>query len=304
MFDLDMSRRDALKLAAALGLSHTLPALADTPMLTRPIPASGEALPIIGLGTYSVFDVAGSDSEVDLRRQIVAALIEAGGSVVDTSPMYNRSEAVIGEVLSAGGFRESCFLATKIWTDGADAGKRQLERSAELMQTDTIDLVQVHNRRDLAAHWPVIAEAQEAGRVRYNGVTDYRASALDAMMTIMRRERPQFVQINYSLGERDADERLLPLARDLGIAVLINRPFMAGRLFAAVENTEIPAWARQFAASWGQFFLKFIVSHPAVTCVIPATSKLRHMVDNAGAGLGPMPDAATRERMVSFVESL
>ena len=299
-----ITRRDTLQLAGALGLSHAFPAAAQDAMLKRSIPASDETLPVIGLGTYSVFDVDGSAEEIEMRRAIVAALIDAGGTVIDTSPMYNRSEAIIGDVLEAGGFRGSSFLATKIWTDGADAGIRQMRRSAELMGAERIDLVQVHNRRDLAVHWPSLADAQASGFVRYNGVTDYRESALDAMMTIMRRERPQFVQINYSLGERAADQRLLPLARELGIAVLINRPFMAGGLFRAVGDRPLPEWATEFADSWGQFFLKFIVSHDAVTCAIPATSKLRHMVDNVGAGFGPMPDAATRQRMVKFIESV
>ena len=299
-----MTRRDTLRLAAALGFSSSLPAMSQDAMLRRNIPASGEALPVIGLGTYSVFDVAGSAEDIEMRRAIVAALIDAGGTVIDTSPMYNRSEAIIGDVLEAGEFRSSSFLATKIWTDGADAGIRQMQRSAELMGAERIDLVQVHNRRDMAAHWPSLVAAQESGFVRYNGVTDYRESALDAMMTIMRRQRPQFVQINYSLGERAADERFLPLAQELGIAVLINRPFMAGGLFRAVGDRPLPDWATEFADSWGQFFLKFIVSHDAVTCAIPATSKLRHMVDNVGAGFGPMPDAATRRRMVEFIESV
>lgn len=298
-----ITRRDALKLTGAAALSHAVPALAQPRMLTRAIPASDEPLPIIGLGTYSVFDVAGSKAEIDTRRQIVTALLDAGGSVIDTSPMYNRSEAVIGKVLGDD-LRDKSFLATKIWTDGVDAGRRQLNRSAELMDSATIDLVQVHNRRDMAAHWPSIRAAQDAGMVRYNGVTDYRASALDAMMKIMREQKPEFIQINYSLGERDADERLLPLAQDLGVAVLINRPFVAGRLFSAVAGKPLPDWAGDFADSWGQFFLKFIVSHEAVTCVIPATSKLRHMVDNAAAGSGAMPDAATRKRMVAFIESV
>ena len=164
--------------------------------------------------------------------------------------------------------------------------------------------MQVHNRRDLAEHWPTIEGLQESGAVRYNGVTDYQARAHDSMLSIMQRYEPQFIQINYSLGEREAEDRVLPMAKDLGIAVLVNRPFVTGRLFRAVGDRPLPGWANEFADSWGQFFLKFIVSHPAVTCVIPATSKLHHMVDNAGAGHGPMPDESTRQRMVRFMEDL
>lgn len=299
-----LSRRTLLRASALLGLSSSTVFAAEERMRTRPIPASGEALPIIGLGTYSVFDVAGSDEELATRLDILRALLDTGGSVIDSSPMYNRSEAVVGKLLARSNERASCFLATKVWTDGADAGLRQMRRSAELMQTERIDLMQVHNRRDTAVHWPLIQAAQEEGWIRYNGVTDYRESAADAMQAIMRRYEPQFIQINYSLGERGAERAVLPMAAERGVAVLINRPFMAGRLFRAVGDRPLPDWSREFADSWGQFFLKFIVSHPAVTCVIPATSKLRHMVDNAGAGFGPLPDPDTRARMIGLFDSL
>ncbi len=278
--------------------------VAGTAMQTRPVPGTGEALPVIGLGTSRVFDVGSTPEAIESRREVVAALVNAGGSVIDTSPMYNRSERVIGEVLDASGLRESCFLATKVWTDGSDAGERQMRRSAALMNTARIDLMQVHNRRDMDSHWPTILALKESGFIRYNGVTDYRESAHRAMQAIMRRYRPEFVQINYSLGERGAEDELLPLAADLGIAVIVNRPFMAGRLFRAVGDRPLPGWAKDYVTSWGQFFLKFIVSHPAVTCVIPATSKLKHMVDNAAAGFGPMPNAKTRRRMADFIDTL
>ena len=296
------TRRTFIKAAAALSFASS--AAGANQMRTRPIPSSQEDLPVIGLGTYSVFDVAGTEEEIAVRLDIVEALLDAGGSVIDTSPMYNRSERVIGDVLRAGSMHSRSFLATKVWTDGESAGRSQMRRSAELMGAERIDLMQVHNRRDLATHWPVIREMQQEGFIRYNGVTDYRASAIDSLMRIMRRERPEFIQINYSLGERDADEALLPLAEELGIAVLVNRPFVAGSLFRAVGNRSLPEWAREFADSWGQFFLKFIVSHPAVTCVIPATSKLHHQVDNVGAGFGELPDEATRQRMIRFIESV
>lgn len=278
--------------------------IAGTAMQTRPVPGTGETLPVIGLGTSRVFDVGSAPEAIESRREVVAALVNAGGSVIDTSPMYNRSERVIGEVLDASALRESCFLATKVWTDGSDAGERQMRRSAALMNTDRIDLMQVHNRRDMDSHWPTILALKESGFIRYNGVTDYRESAHRAMQAIMRRYRPEFVQINYSLGERGAEDELLPLAADLGIAVIVNRPFMAGRLFRAVGDRPLPGWAKDYVTSWGQFFLKFIVSHPAVTCVIPATSKLKHMVDNAAAGFGPMPNAKTRRRMADFIDTL
>ncbi len=298
------TRREALGLAAAAGLAPAaLLASEDDAMVTREIPDSGEALPVIGLGTYDVFDVAGAPEELAVRREIVDLLFERGGRLIDTSPMYNRSERVIGDVLAGDRTREA-FLATKVWTDGKASGKRQMARSAELMQAEVIDLMQVHNLRDTDVHLGTIRDWQREGKIRYNGITHYRASAHDDLERAIGRHKPQFIQINYSLGEREADRRLLPAARDAGVAVLINRPYMAGQLFRAVRGRELPDWAGDFAASWGQFFLKFIISHPAVTAAIPATSKPHHMADNLGAGFGPLPDAATRERMVRFFEAL
>ena len=299
------NRREVLAAGAALG---TLPAFlfADesADMMRKPIPASGEALPVIGLGTYNVFDVESTADAIATRQEIVARLTGAGGSLLDTSPMYNRSERVIGDVVEAGTSRQDLFLATKVWTDGREAGIEQMNRSADLMQTEVIDLMQVHNLRDTAVHMATIRQWQEEGRIRYNGLTHYTAGALEALALEMQTFKPQFIQINYSLGEREAELSVLPLARKLGIAVLINRPFQAGRLFRAVAGKELPDFAREFADSWGQFFLKFIVSHPAVTCVIPATSKPHHMVDNLGAGFGTMPDASMRQRMADYFENL
>ena len=298
------TRRDVLAAGAAFGaLPGTV--LGDEPtMLTKPIPSTGEALPVIGLGTYDVFDVDSTPEAIATREDIVARLVAAGGSLLDTSPMYNRSERVIGDVIAAGVPRDRLFLATKVWIDGKTPGARQMQRSADLMRSDVIDLMQVHNLRDTAAHMETIREWQDDGRIRYNGLTHYTASAHEALMSEMETHRPQFIQINYSLGEREAENYVLPMAQDLGIAVLINRPYQAGRLFRAVAGKALPDFARDVASSWGQFFLKFIVSHPAVTCVIPATSKPRHMVDNLGAGFGNMPDSAMRKRMADYFKSL
>jgi diketogulonate reductase-like aldo/keto reductase len=298
------NRRDVIAAGAALGLLPRVGAGETATMLSKFIPASGERLPVIGLGTYSVFDVISTPTEIELRKNIVARLIEAGGSVIDTSPMYNRSENVIGDVIRAGAPRAELFVATKVWIDGKDAGVRQMQNSAALMETEIIDLMQVHNLRDTYAHMDTIRQWQADGRIRYNGLTHYAASAHAALEDAMRKHKPQFIQINYSLGEREAENRLLPMARDSGTAVIINRPFQAGRLFRAVAGRNLPDWAHDFARSWAQFFLKFIVSHPAVTCVIPATSKLTHMADNLGAGFGPLPDARVRERMAALVATL
>lgn len=299
------SRRQILGAGLALATAPRLAITAEREnMMSKTIPGSGESLPVVGLGTYNVFDVESTPAEIELRRKIVELLTRSGGSLLDTSPMYNRSEKVIGDIVSSGTDREQLFLATKVWTDGKDAGIRQMQRSAELMQTDVIDLMQVHNLRDTALHMETIREWQESGQIRYSGLTHYTAGAHDALAREMERFKPDFIQINYSMGERQAEEHLLPLAKDLGVAVLINRPFQTGTLFRAVSGIEIPDWAKEFAVSWGQFFLKFIISHPAVTCVIPATSKTKHMIDNLGAGTGILPDKAMRKRMSDFFASI
>ena len=299
------SRRQVLGAGLALATTPRFAIAAEREyMMSKTIPSSGESLPVVGLGTYNVFDVESTPAEIDLRRKIVEALTQSGGSLLDTSPMYKRSEKVIGDIVSSGTDREQLFLATKVWTDGKDAGIRQMQRSAELMQTDVIDLMQVHNLRDTAVHMETIREWQETGLIRYSGLTHYTAAAQEALGREMQQFKPDFIQINYSLGARAAEERLLPMAKELGVAVLINRPFESGKLFRAVSGIKLPDWANEFANSWGQFFLKFIISHPAVTCVIPATSKTRHMIDNLGAGTGILPDTAMRKRMSDFFTSI
>jgi diketogulonate reductase-like aldo/keto reductase len=298
------NRREVLAAATCSALPCISFGEETVEMRTAVIPSTGERLPVIGLGTYSVFDVESTETEIASKREIMRLLIANDGSVVDTSPMYNRSEKVIGDVINAGIDRHELFLATKVWTNGREAGIAQMQRSAELMNTDVIDLIQVHNLQDTDVHMKTIREWQENERIRYSGITHYTASALDALEREMKKYKPQFIQINYSLGERDAEERILPLAQDMGIAVLINRPFQAGRLFRAVAGESLPEFATEFADSWGQFFLKFISSHPAVTCAIPATSKSHHMIDNLGAGFGQLPDRKTRERMLNYFAGL
>lgn len=298
------TRRSALQLGAALAVAPALSFSKDEKMLTRPIPASGEELPVIGLGTYIVFDVESTPANIDARQAIVKSMIEKGASLIDSSPMYNRAENVVGDIIKTSRNRDKLFLATKVWTNGKAAGERQMRASSERMNAGVMDLMQVHNLRDTDEHLATIRDWQAEGRIRYNGVTHYRAGMLDDLEAAMRQHKPEFIQINYSLTERESDQRILPLAKDLGIAVLINRPFVAGRLFRAVRDRPVPDWAREFAESWGQFFLKFIISHPAVTCVIPATSKIHHMADNLGAGFGSLPDDKTRQRMANYFASL
>jgi diketogulonate reductase-like aldo/keto reductase len=298
------NKRSTLKAGIAATLSP-LPAEAGVSrMIRRRIPTSDELLPVIGLGTYRVFDVDSSALELAPRGEIVDLMIAKGASLIDTSPMYGQAEKVVGVIVSQHDRRKDLFLATKVWTDGKAAGERQMQESARLMQADVIDLMQVHNLRDLDVHMKSIREWQEAGRIRYNGVTDYRESALDELEAAMRKHNPQFIQINYSLAEPAADARVLPLAQDLGIAVLVNRPFMTGQLFRAVRGRPLPDWAAPFAGSWGQFFLKYVVSHPAVTTAIPATSKPAHMQDNLAAGFGELPGADMRRKMADYIESL
>lgn len=298
------NRREVLSMAMTLGIVPEL-ALSETDkMLTRLIPGTDESIPVIGLGTWEVFDVAGSGDEIDARKKIMDMLVERGGSLIDSSPMYRRSEKIVGDIIRASGNRDELFLATKVWTDGKSRGESQMRRSVELMNAGVIDLMQVHNLRDTDVHMETIREWQQEGWIRYNGITHYTARAHSSLERAMREHKPQFIQINYSLGEREAEQRVLPMAEDLGIAVLINRPYMGGRLFTAVRGREIPDWATDFAQSWGQFFLKFIVSHPAVTCAIPATSKPQHMADNLAAGFGVTPDETTRQRMAAFWDSL
>ena len=298
------NRRELLSTAGALSLAPICGIAEERIMLSRAIPSSGEKLPIIGLGTYKVFDVPSTPEAIATSKAIVDLLAGEGGSLLDTSPMYDRSEKIIGDVIDAGSDRDALFLATKVWVDGKDSGIAQMQRSADLMQTKIIDLMQVHNLRDTDVHMKTIRDRQEQGRIRYSGLTHYHAGAFDALESAMKKHKPDFIQINYSLSEHEADERLLPLAADSGVAVLINRPYRSGGLFRAVRGHSVPDWAAEFAASWGQFFLKFIISHPAVTCVIPATSKPLHMQDNLEAGFGRLPDQATRQRMIDFVAAL
>lgn len=297
----EMDRRTVLKLLGGLAGCALLPeaALAATePLLRRPIPSSGEALPSIGLGTSRVFDVDDSPEARAPLMEVLESLIGAGGSVVDTSPMYGRAEEVVGDLVSAGGLRKRVFMATKVWTSGGDAGRAQMEESMRLLQVKVVDLMQVHNLLDWKEHLGTLRRWKEEGRIRYLGVTHYRVDAYAALESIMRSEPLDFVQLNYSILTPTAQEKLLPLAADKGIAVLVNRPYENGAVFSRTRGLPLPDWAAELEIrSWGQFCLKWVLSDPAVTCVIPGTSKPRHMVDNLGAGFGPLPDRHQRDRM-------
>jgi len=305
-----MTRREAAKLiggtAAAVVLPITTQAAAESStMLTRMIPSSGETLPVIGLGTWRAFDV---DLTSDIRRQleeVLSLFVKLGGRGVDSSPMYGRAEEVIGELTAALGIRERLFLATKVWTRGRENGIKSIERSMALLGTNRIDLTQVHNLLDVHTHLATLRQWKEQGRIRYIGVTHYNSSAFPEIEKILRTEKLDFLQINYSLMEPEAEQRVLPLAQERGVAVIVNRPFGAGDLFDEVRSKPLPGWAAEFdCRSWAQFFLKWIAAHPAVTCAIPATNKPSHLQDNLQAGTARLPDANMRRRMAELVSSL
>lgn len=295
-----MSRAAFLRLAAAtaagLVLSeHSPPSFAAPAkaMQTRRIPASGEALPVIGLGTYQGFDAAPGSAEYERLPGVLQALFAAGGSVIDSSPMYGRAETTAGELLAASGQRQQAFVASKVWTRGRSDGLRQMEASLRLLRAEPLDLMQVHNLLDWRTHLAALRDWQAAGRIRYVGITHYHAGAYDELAAVMRAERFDFLQINYSLDEREAERDILPLAAERGMAVLINRPFGGGGLLRRLRDRPLPAWAAEIgAASWAQLLLKFVLGQPAVTCAIPGTGRPEHMADNARAGFGPIPDAA------------
>ncbi|WP_374691487.1 aldo/keto reductase [Accumulibacter sp.] len=296
-------RRMALKIIAATGLAlagGAPPTAADGNVLRRRIPASGERIAAIGLGTYETFDVA--DAALPALQQVLARFVALGGQVVDSSPMYGRAESVLGHLAATLGTRDRLFLATKVWTSGAAEGIRQMETSFIRLRTRQLDLMQVHNLVDWQVHLATMRDWQREGRIRYLGVTHYHASAHRQVETVLRSARPDFVQINYSMAERDAESRLLPLAQDLGIAVVINRPFAQGALFTRVRGRPLPAWTAEFdCTSWAQFFLKFILAQPTVTCVIPATNKVQHLEDNLAAARGRLPDGRQRTRMAEHL---
>jgi len=274
-------------------------------MLRRPIPASGETIPVVGLGTWRVFDVGGSPSERGPLKDVLKSLVELGGRVVDSSPMYGAAESVVGDLASELAITDKLFLATKVWTTGRDAGVAQMEQSVKRLRAQRLDLIQIHNLLDWRTHLRTLREWKAAGRIRYLGVTHYTASAYDELERVLRAEALDFVQVNYSLGEREAERRILPLARDRGVAVLANRPFAEGDLFQRVRSVPVPPWAVEFDCdSWAQFFLKWILAHPAVTCTIPGTSRPQHLVDNLKAAVGKLPDAATRDRMAAHVRAV
>jgi aryl-alcohol dehydrogenase-like predicted oxidoreductase len=301
-----MSRRDWLRGALGVGVLAFAGeyAMADS-IIRKPIPKTGEMLPAIGLGTWQTFDVGTTPSARAPLKEVLREFVRLGGSVVDSSPMYGRSESVTGDLAAELGVQKKLFLATKVWTSGRDAGVRQMEESFKRLRTERMDLLQVHNLVDYRSHLATLRVWKEQGKVRYIGVTHYTASAYDDLARVLANEELDFVQLNYSIAEREAEKRLLPLAREKRLAVLVNRPLAAGALFNKVRGKSLPPWSKEIGcATWAQFFLKFVISHAAVTCAIPATAKVEHLVDNMQAMHGPLPEASGRERMARYLSEI
>jgi aryl-alcohol dehydrogenase-like predicted oxidoreductase len=301
-----LSRRAFLGAGALAAGALTMPPAAPAAeVLTRPVPRTGEALPAVGLGTWQVFDVAGNAAELAQARDTLRVFIERGGRVVDSSPMYGSSESVTGQLAAELSVQGELFVATKVWTSGKPAGIRQMEDSMRKLRVERLDLMQVHNLVDTATHLATLREWKAAGRVRYLGVTHYHAGAHADLEAAIARDDIDFVQLNFSLVEPDAERRLLRAAADTRTAVIVNRPFAEGALFRRAKGKALPDWAREIGCTtWAQFALKWILGHPAVTCVIPGTRNPAHVADNLGAAAAPLPDATMRQRMAAHFAAL
>ncbi|MDH3380295.1 MAG: aldo/keto reductase [Gammaproteobacteria bacterium] len=304
-----LTRRHFIKSSGAATLLYSLlpgyVAAAKSAVIKKTIPSTGERLSVIGLGTSRTFDVNSTTAAQSPLLDVVQAFFDNGGQLIDSSPMYGSAEAVTGALLKRTNNKQNLFAATKVWTNGKREGIQQMERSMQRLGVDKIDLMQIHNLRDWQTHIDTLVEWKAAGKIRYIGITTSHGRYHDELETILQQLPLDFVQFSYNILDRDVERRLLPIASEQGIATLINRPYQRGSLFRKVRGKSLPPWASEFdCVSWGQFFLKFIASHPEVTCIIPATSKLKHMVDNMAAGYGRLPDESTRRRMIEFIESL
>lgn len=309
---MNTSRRSVLKAGIGLGAAMLLPdkklfAQVSPPLLQKKIPSSGESIPIIGIGTARRYEEIKNDSEKAPLRETLREFQALGGKVIDSSPSYGAAESVVGELVDGLNIRSSLFLATKVSLRkvGRDEGIAQIEASFKRLRTDKIDLIAVHNLRDTDTQLRTLREMKQAGRIRYVGITTSFDRQYGEFEQVIRKEPLDFIQVDYALDNRDAGERIIPAAGDRGVAVMINLPFGRGRLFNAVQGKKLPEWAGEFdCKSWAQFFLKYIVSHPAITCAVPGMAKPEYVVDNMGAARGRLPDAATRRKMEQFIDSL
>jgi diketogulonate reductase-like aldo/keto reductase len=276
-----------------------------SPVLTRNIPSTNEPIPVLGLGTWQSFDIESEPGKRNKLKQVLQVFTENHARLIDSSPMYGASESVVGDLVNELKIRNSLFLATKVWTTGLQEGIDQMNRSFRRMKTEMMDLLQVHNLIDVHTHLKTLRKWKEEGKVRYIGITHYVSSAYPALIQLIRTERPDFVQFNYNILRREAEKDLLPLAADYGVAVIINRPFEEGQLFRLAKGKPLPAWAKEYIiTSWADYFLKYIVSHPAVTGTIPATADATHLIKNSEAVNGILPDANGRKKMAIYFSSL
>ena len=262
-------------------------------------------MPVVGIGTYDTFDVGPKADERTELKQVLQTFAALGGTVIDSSPMYGEAERVVGDLTGELNNRKQYFFATKVWTNGQQAGVRQMEQSFKLMRTANMDLMQIHNLLDLDVHTRTLREWKASGKIRYLGITHYHAGAHSELEKLIKTNTYDTAQFNYSLAEREAEARLLPACEAAGVAVIINRPFAQANLFGRVKGEALPPWCADFdCTSWAQFFLKYLLGHPAVTCVIPGTRRVDHLRDNMAAGVGRLPDAAQRKRMVEFFKTV
>ncbi len=301
-----MNRREHMYSLAALGFVATTAGwtFQNDQIMKRKIPVSGEELPVVGIGTWITFDVGGLEKDRKPLKEVLTQLVTQGGSVVDSSPMYGRSEQVVGELSAELGINKKLFMATKVWTSGREAGIQQMKTSFELMHREQMDLMQVHNLVDFETHFKTLQQWKEEGRIRYIGITHYTDTAHSQLESIIRKNPIDFVQVNYSIDNQHAANSLFKIAQERNVAVIVNQPFGGGGLFERVANKGLPEWTKEFdCTSWGCFFLKFILANPAVTCVIPGTSKLGHMMDNLSAGVGRLPDEAHRKKMIELINA-
>jgi diketogulonate reductase-like aldo/keto reductase len=271
-------------------------------IIKREVYHTGEKIPIIGMGTWRTFDVAEPSAKEGLKA-VLQNLISNAGVVIDSSPMYGQSEKIVGELTNSLGVNTKMFFTTKVWTTGQSAGEQQIKKSFEFLRRTTIDLFQIHNLVDWQIHLKFLRKLKEEGKIKYIGITHYVDSMHETMAEIMVKEKLDFIQVNFNIGNRNAEKKLLPLAGDKGISVIINRPFQEGALFSTVQSRKLPTFAKDYGCeNWPQFFLKYIISNPSVTCAIPATSNPLHMIENMGAAYGQLPTAAERQKMVSHWE--
>ena len=300
-----MNRRKSLTTLASLSaIPFFTNMIKGQSLLQRTIPSTGEKIAAIGVGTWQTFNVGQGEAERKPLIEVLQKMVEMGSTAIDSSPMYGNSEGVVGELSSEAGVNNKLFIATKVWTSGEAQGIQQMNKSFGLLKRKQIDLMQVHNLVDWQTHMKTLRQWKEEGKIRYIGITHYTDSTHSTLADIIKNNPIDFVQVNYNLLDWNAEKELFPTAIDRKVAVIINRPFEEGALFRRVAGKELPAWAADFdCKSWAQFFLKFILSHPAVTCAIPGTSKITHLVDNLGAAMGKLPDESQRNKMKDYFRS-